>query len=31
MAVVVVIVSGLLIYVISLDRKIKKMEEGKTG
>ena len=31
LAVVVVIVSGLLIYLISLDRKIKKMEEGKTG
>lgn len=29
MAVVVVIVSGLLIYLISLDRKIKKLEERK--
>jgi CcmD family protein len=29
MAVVVIIVSGLLVYVISLDRKINKLEKGK--
>ena len=29
MAVVVIIVSGLLIYLISLDRKIKKMENHR--
>jgi len=29
MAVIVVIVSGLLIYLISLDRKIKKMENHR--
>ena len=31
MAVVVVIVVGLFIYLINLDRKIRKIEKGETG